>query len=82
MGFSFSGGASGSKTRIVATRRRGIIPGSLRAQPSYLSELRRDFLASIGITYAVFRIEKTIAVLNQLSGRCGYSYIRTIDFLV
>jgi len=22
--------------------------------PSYLSELRRDFLASIGITYAVF----------------------------
>jgi len=26
--------------------------------------------------------KKTIAVLNQLSGRCGYSYIRTIDFLV
>jgi hypothetical protein len=25
--------------------------------------------------------KKTIAVLNQLSGRCGYSYIRTIDFL-
>ena len=26
--------------------------------------------------------KKTIAVLNQLSGRYGYSYIRTIDFLV
>ena len=26
--------------------------------------------------------KKTIAVLNQLSGRCGYSYIRTIVFLV
>lgn len=25
----------------------------------YLSELRRDFLASIGITYAVFRIAKS-----------------------
>ena len=25
---------------------------------NYLSELRRDFLASIGITYAVFRIAK------------------------
>ena len=27
--------------------------------PSYLSELRRDFLASVGITYAVFRIAKS-----------------------
>jgi hypothetical protein len=27
--------------------------------PVYLSELRRDFLASIGITYAVFRIAKS-----------------------
>ena len=26
--------------------------------------------------------KKTIAVLNQLSGRCRYSYIRTIVFLV
>ena len=26
---------------------------------NYLSELRRDFLASIGITYAVFRIAKS-----------------------
>ena len=25
----------------------------------YLSELRRDFLASVGITYAVFRIAKS-----------------------
>ncbi len=30
----------------------------LRAEP-YLSELRRDFLASVGITYAVFRIAKS-----------------------
>jgi len=27
--------------------------------PNYLSELRRDFLASVGITYAVFRIAKS-----------------------
>jgi hypothetical protein len=26
---------------------------------AYLSELRRDFLASVGITYAVFRIAKS-----------------------
>jgi len=26
----------------------------------YLSELRRDFLASVGITYAVFRIAKSL----------------------
>ena len=26
--------------------------------------------------------KKTIAVLNKLSGRRGYSYISTIDFLV
>ena len=30
----------------------------------------------------VSQTKKTIAVLNQLSGRCGYSYIRTIVFLV
>ena len=28
----------------------------------------------------VSQTKKTIAVLNQLSGRCGYSYIRIIDF--
>jgi hypothetical protein len=33
-------------------------PERLRAEP-YLSELRRDFLASVGITYAVFRIAKS-----------------------
>ena len=29
----------------------------------------------------VSQTKKTIAVPNKLSGRCGYSYIRTIDFL-
>jgi len=41
-----------------------------------LASLDVIFLASVGITYAVFRKRKTITVLNQLSGRCGYFYIR------
>ena len=31
----------------------------LKLRNYYLSELRRDFLASVGITYAVFRIAKS-----------------------
>src|ERR1700733_2982655 len=48
----------------------------------YLSELRRDFLATIGITYAVFRIAKSRLRAfgafcsnydqNPPSGYCGY----------
>ena len=40
----------------------------------YLSELKRDFLASVGITYAVFRIAKlrlrafTLASLDHIFG--------------
>ena len=30
----------------------------------------------------VSKTKKTIAILNQLSGRYGYSYIRIINFLV
>ena len=44
--------ATTADTRLVMTYRAIV-------RLSYLSELRRDFLASIGITYAVFRIAKS-----------------------
>jgi len=38
---------------------------------AYLSELTRDFLASVGITYAVFRIAKSRLMLSQIAVRTG-----------
>jgi len=40
---------------------------AIRQETDYLSELRRDFLASIGITYAVFQIAKSrLSYLSKL----------------
>ena len=40
---------------------------------TYLSELRRDFLASVGITYAVFRIAKS---------RLRASFVKSITWFI
>ena len=36
-----------------------VVVSKPKVKEYYLSELRRDFLASVGITYAVFRIAKS-----------------------
>ena len=47
------GGGGGRTVGIPSWMLRSLLVGN------YLSELRRDFLASVGITYAVFRIAKS-----------------------
>ena len=48
-----------SKPVLYCHRCRDVTQQYHRFVCDYLSELRRDFLASIGITYAVFRIAKS-----------------------
>jgi len=63
--FSSVGGVKGAHTKLEGgVIRQYFFQRSLQRSYRervgvYLSELRRDFLASIGITYAVFRITKS-----------------------